>query len=128
MFLSGKPLIFAVQFEIKLNKINEQHKTIMTFKEAQDKALELFWKIRPQAQARNLDAAICLSVDGTTYGEKIAEPYETLSISISYFTNEAGEKHKYNQVLRFYAATFYDDLEARFAKLEDDLKKEGFAL
>lgn len=40
---------------------------IMTFKEAQDKALELFWKIRPQAQAR-------------------------------------------------------------FAKLEDDLKKEGFAL
>ena len=100
----------------------------MTFKEAQDKALELFRKIRPQAQARNLDAAIRFSVDGTTYSGAIAEPYETLTFAISYFTNDAGEENKYNPVLRFYAATYHSDLAERFAKLEDDLKKEGFAL
>lgn len=101
----------------------------MTFKEAQDKALELFWKIRPQAQERNLDADIRFSVDGTTYGGVMDKPYETLEFIISYFTNEASGNRKYNQVLRFYASTLNsDDLEERFEKLEDDLKKEGFAL
>ena len=100
----------------------------MTFKEAQDKALELFWKIRPQAQERNLDADIRFSVDGTTFGGAIAEPYETMTFAISYFTNEAGEENKYNPVLRFYAATYHSDLAEKIAKLEDDLKKEGFAL
>lgn len=100
----------------------------MTFKEAQDKALELFWKIRPQAQERNLDADIRFSVDGTTYGV-MDKPYETLDFTICYFTKDASGKSKYNPVLRFYVSTQYsDDLEERFVKLEDDLKKEGFAL
>lgn len=100
----------------------------MTFKEAQDKALELFWKIRPQAQERNLDADIRFSVDGTTYGGAIDEPYETLDFTICYFTKDESGKRKYNQVLRFYASTLHGELTERFAKLEDDLKKEGFAL
>lgn len=102
----------------------------MTFKEAQDKALDLFWKIRPQAQERNLDVSIQFSESGTSYGGVVDYSYESIDITVCYFTQNEDGSRKCNFILSFFITdhSTEEHIADRLVELENNLKKEGFVL